>query len=100
MLSSQVRYDNEGVIFTASQLQAFEVEKVEEHFDTVGEGGVVMDLLVDVENAQLLEKELEVTCKGRVSVSFTVSNSYLLAFRFHILKHAHVVNLSSSTSLL
>lgn len=48
---------------------------MDEIFDTEGEGGVTMDLMVDVENLPHLEKDLELITKGRASVSDVVSDS-------------------------
>ena len=51
------------------QLQKYDVQKVDENYDTQGEGGIIMNLMVDVENLRHLERDLELTTKGRASVS-------------------------------
>lgn len=63
--------DEELVSFL--QLQTYGVQKLEENFDMEGEGGVTMNLMVDAENLRFFEKDLELTSKGRASVSDVVS---------------------------
>lgn len=65
--------DFDGLTNECMQLQNHGVDKLEESFDTEGEGGVIMDVQVDIGNLQQLERELEVSCKGRVVVSHVVS---------------------------
>lgn len=56
------------------QLQKYDVQKLDEIFDTEGEGGVTMDLMIDIENLPHLERDLELTTRGRASVSDLVSD--------------------------
>jgi uncharacterized YigZ family protein len=68
-VSLQVRapYDVLGSLYPL--LQTYGVQKLEEHFDTEGEGGVTMNVMIDAENLQLFENSLELTSKGRASLS-------------------------------
>lgn len=55
------------------QLKQYDVQKLDEIFDTEGEGGVTMDLMVNIENLPYLERDLGLTTKGRASLSDVVS---------------------------
>ena len=77
--------DFDGLTKECMQLQNHGVEKLEESFDTEGEGGVIMDVQVDIGNLQQLERELEVSCKGRVVVSHVVSLFMSNMFIFFII---------------
>lgn len=60
------------------QLQKYDVQKLDESFDTEGEGGVTMDLMIDVENLPHFERDLELTTKARATVSDVVSDLFAI----------------------
>ncbi|KAG0617421.1 hypothetical protein M758_5G188700 [Ceratodon purpureus] len=66
-LKIRAPYDVLGVLYPL--LQKYDVQKLDESFDTEGEGGVTMDLMIDVENLPHFERDLELTTKARATVS-------------------------------
>nr|XP_024379806.1 uncharacterized protein LOC112284326 isoform X3 [Physcomitrium patens] len=66
-LKIRAPYDVLGVLYPL--LQAYDVRKLDEVYDTQGEGGVTMDLMVNAENLRPFERDLETNTKGRASVS-------------------------------
>jgi putative IMPACT (imprinted ancient) family translation regulator len=69
-----VPFDVLGVIYPL--LQVYNVEKVQERFDGNGDAGVCMDLLVELDKLENLERDVGVNSKGRASFIHLVG-SYL-----------------------
>lgn len=76
MLCLWMLESDEGSWHFPLQLQTYGVQKLEEHFDTEGEGGVTMNVMIDAENLHLFENSLELTSKGRASLSDVVSSKF------------------------
>lgn len=70
-LKIRAPYDVLGLLYPL--LQAHGVQKLEENFDVEGEGGVTMSLMIDAENLRFFEKDVELTSKGRASLSDVVT---------------------------
>jgi putative IMPACT (imprinted ancient) family translation regulator len=61
----RVPFDVLGVLYPL--LQVYNVEKVQERFDSNGDAGVCMDLLVELDKLENLERDVGVNSKGRAS---------------------------------
>ncbi|CAK9867322.1 unnamed protein product [Sphagnum jensenii] len=61
----RVPFDVLGVLYPL--LQVYNVEKVQERFDGNGDAGVCMDLLVELDKLENLERDVGVNSKGRAS---------------------------------
>jgi hypothetical protein len=70
----RVPFDVLGVLYPL--LQVYNVEKVQERFDGNGDAGVCMDLLVELDKLENLERDVGVNSKGRASFIHLVG-SYL-----------------------